>query len=297
MTLIASISDDKTCRIWDVDTGECLKVLEGHTSKVTCVSFNYDNTKIITGSYDKTCKIWDVDTCECLYTLIGHTEGITSVCFSPDNTKIITGSFDKTCKIWSSEYDILNTILVDTSIHIVLFNYDGSKILISKVNEIDIYTDDGIFLLNRITIYKGQFCKVSFIPNEDKIIGLTSDLFLKIWDICTGEKLISYKIISSDIRFSGISNNSDVLAVPRLKNLIKICFLNSEKIYHFDNLEFNEYCLTVISVSSDLICIGTSNNVIKLIDLKTHELLHTLEGHTDCITAIVFSYEEFGSYI
>lgn len=252
---------------------------------------------IIRISFDKTCRICDVDTGECLYTLTGHTAAITSVSFSPDNTKIITGSFDKTCKIWSNEYELLNTILVDSNIHIVLFNYDGSKILLSKSDEIEIYSDDGIFLLNKITIYKGQFCKVSFIPNEDKIITLTSDLFLKIWDIRTGEKLISYKIISSDILFSGISNNSDVLALQRLKNLIKICFLNSEKIYRFDYLEINECCLNFISVSSDVICIGTTNNVIKIIDLETHELLDTLEGHTNIITGIIFSYQENGSYI
>lgn len=47
MTLIASISDDKTCRIWDVNTGECLKVLVGHSSKINSVSFSHDNTNII----------------------------------------------------------------------------------------------------------------------------------------------------------------------------------------------------------------------------------------------------------
>ena len=30
---VVSGSDDKTVRVWDVETGECLKVMEGHTNE------------------------------------------------------------------------------------------------------------------------------------------------------------------------------------------------------------------------------------------------------------------------
>jgi len=33
-SLIISASKDETIRIWDVETGDCLKVLEGHTGTV-----------------------------------------------------------------------------------------------------------------------------------------------------------------------------------------------------------------------------------------------------------------------
>jgi WD40 repeat protein len=53
--LIISGSNDRTIRIWDLESERCLKILKGHTNSVSSV-FVYDN-KIISGSVDKTIRI------------------------------------------------------------------------------------------------------------------------------------------------------------------------------------------------------------------------------------------------
>ena len=70
-TKFASGSDDKTVKLWDVTSGECLKTLEGHSWTVTSVSFSPDGTKVASGSNDNTVKLWDVTSGECLKTLEG----------------------------------------------------------------------------------------------------------------------------------------------------------------------------------------------------------------------------------
>ncbi|MEE1097710.1 MAG: hypothetical protein U0K83_05205, partial [Bacteroidales bacterium] len=57
-TKIISGSGDKTIKIWDANTGQCLQTLEGHKYSVNSVAFSHDGTKIISGSVDKTIKIW-----------------------------------------------------------------------------------------------------------------------------------------------------------------------------------------------------------------------------------------------
>ena len=49
---------DNTIKIWDANTGACLKTLEGHTDEVYSVAYSPDGTKIISCSYDTTIKIW-----------------------------------------------------------------------------------------------------------------------------------------------------------------------------------------------------------------------------------------------
>jgi WD40 repeat protein len=92
--LIASGSIDRTVRLWDVDTGMCLRVLnlKGHSSSVGCVSECYSGIGsgrrlIASGSDDETVRVWDVDTGECVRVLSGHCNLVTSV-----STGIVDGS-------------------------------------------------------------------------------------------------------------------------------------------------------------------------------------------------------------
>ena len=48
-------SYDKTVKVWDLKTGECQLTLRGHTAAVLCVQF--DDQKIVSGSYDKKIKV------------------------------------------------------------------------------------------------------------------------------------------------------------------------------------------------------------------------------------------------
>lgn len=66
---IASGSDDNTVRIWDMATGQCLKILQGHTNVVESVAFSPSGQFIVSGSQDESIKLWNTYTGECLKTL------------------------------------------------------------------------------------------------------------------------------------------------------------------------------------------------------------------------------------
>ena len=57
-TTVMTASSDKTCRIWDTQTGACRQALEGHTDEIFSCAFNYEGDFVITGSKDNTCRIW-----------------------------------------------------------------------------------------------------------------------------------------------------------------------------------------------------------------------------------------------
>jgi F-box/WD-40 domain protein MET30 len=89
-------SYDRTARIWNLETGEEIRCIKGHTRAVRTLQF--DEVKLVTGSMDHTLRIWNWRTGECISTLEGHTEGV--ICLNFDSTLLASGSIDTTIKVW-----------------------------------------------------------------------------------------------------------------------------------------------------------------------------------------------------
>ena len=90
---------DKTVRVWDVATKECVATLEGHTNSVNAVCGLGDGSRIASGSSDKTVRVWDVATKECVATLEGHTNYVWAVCGLGDG-RASRAAADKTVRVW-----------------------------------------------------------------------------------------------------------------------------------------------------------------------------------------------------
>ncbi len=84
-TSLASGSGDKTIKLWNTNTGQCVSTLSGHSHWVMSVAWDNDGTKLVSGSYDETVRIWSVssaDTFEPVSTLSGHSRYVTTVSYA-----------------------------------------------------------------------------------------------------------------------------------------------------------------------------------------------------------------------
>ncbi|UKZ48115.1 hypothetical protein TrVGV298_002351 [Trichoderma virens] len=97
---LASASYDKTVKIWDSATGQCISTLEGHTDVVNSVTWSCNSTRVASASSDKTVKIWDLRTSQCISTLKGHSNRVNSVTWSSNAARIVSASDDRRLKIW-----------------------------------------------------------------------------------------------------------------------------------------------------------------------------------------------------
>jgi WD40 repeat protein len=103
---IATGSEDRTARVWDVQTGKLAATFQGHTDRVESVAFSPDGQRLLTASYDDTARVWDVQTGQELLALKG-TGVVTDVsarlpvAYSPDGRYVLTGrSKDNAARVW-----------------------------------------------------------------------------------------------------------------------------------------------------------------------------------------------------
>ncbi|MFB8795806.1 MAG: AAA-like domain-containing protein [Microcoleus sp.] len=102
--LIASVSEDKTAKLWSRD-GKLLHTLKGHDSGIWSVAFSPDSQTIATGSNDGIIKLWKSDG-TFLANLIGHSAGVKGLAFAPDGKTLASASEDKTVILWNLEQSV-----------------------------------------------------------------------------------------------------------------------------------------------------------------------------------------------
>ena len=257
------ISKDKerggSVRLWDVETGNLLKTLKGHKSRVTSVSFSSDSRRIVSGSWDKTVRLWDVETGNLLKTLKGHKSRVTSVSFSSDSRRIVSGSWDKTVRLWDVETgNLLKTLKGHKSrVTSVSFSPDG-KTLASGSWDNTVRLWDAIKSRHRLwgaikgrplkTLrgHTGWVLSVSFSPDGKTLASGGADGTVRLWNADTG-------------------------------NLLKTLPGHAEGVV---NVSFSPDGKTLAS--------GSVDGSVWLWDADTGNLLKTFEGHNGNIESVSF---------
>lgn len=95
--LVVSGGCDKQLRVWDVRSGYCIYVLEGHTSTIRCLRVLHNRPIAVSGSRDATLRVWDVQRGKLLRTLTGHEESVR--CMDVYGNQVVSGSYDANCRV------------------------------------------------------------------------------------------------------------------------------------------------------------------------------------------------------
>lgn len=91
---------DSTIRIWDSNTGQELRLLEGHQSSVFSVHYSTSGQMLVSGSFDGTVKLWETASGQTITTWKGHRGAVQAVCLAPDGRLACSGSTDTTALLW-----------------------------------------------------------------------------------------------------------------------------------------------------------------------------------------------------
>ena len=300
--ILASGGGDRTIKIWDVNSGQCLQTLTGHKQRVRSVAFSPDGNKLASGSGDHTIRLWDYEQGQCTKTLHGHSSRLGALAFSPDGNMLASGGEDRAIKLWDvNTSKCLKTWQGYASwIQSVAFSPDGTMLASGSENRkielwhLDSDRDNRAIAQseNRKDIilgHQGWVCAVDFSPDGNLLVSASSDYSIKVWDIKTKKCLNTLRGHTRWIRTVAFSPDGKQLVSGSGDYTIKLWDVKTGDCLKTWHGHTGWIWSVVFSPDGNLIASGSEDKTIRLWDLRTDKLKIILDKHKSWVQSVTFS--------
>jgi WD40 repeat protein len=202
---------DLVIRKFDIRTKECVSIMRGHKSGITCLILSKDGKYLYSGSSDNTIIKWDLITNSPLFHLKKHTQRITCMVTDHDEKFLYSGSGDSTIIKWNlSTQSVVKIYNLHTdSLVNILITLDG-KYLYSRSD------DDCIIKTNLEKIEYDRLLTSNDIE-EHTVSGLPlpeyceNDLYFNLIIKCSNTTYYDLKKLIANGAFYYFSDSSSLL--------------------------------------------------------------------------------------
>jgi WD40 repeat protein len=333
-----SAAQDETCSVllaglisgavtaWNVDTGQFLCQLFGHTSQVTQLCMLSGGCVAVSGSVDSTVRVWNLKSGQIKFVFQYHHEEITclAVCESAKGGFAVSGSSDKSLRKWCFQTGKCTAIMeghTKTVKDVSIMPGGNACISASLDCSLRVWNlNSGICCKVLKGHEDGVWCVTLTASGSVAVSGSKDDL-LKVWEISTGECIQTLEGHSSWISCVATSKYGKWVVSGSNDKLVKVWNIQkAQKVSQMDRHNSQPTCITasnraIISGASDGIkvwslkghclntlpspasCIALTSNgrylisggidkLMKIWDIEKGCLLHSLRGHKGIITAL-----------
>jgi WD40 repeat protein len=88
-------------RLWDSETGECLKVYRGHKDTVRSVVWSPDQHYVLSASHDRSVRIWESGKERSIHILEGHGQCVVNAVWTLDGKGILSCDSSGGLRSWA----------------------------------------------------------------------------------------------------------------------------------------------------------------------------------------------------
>lgn len=248
-------SDSAAVQLWNMQTGQCIRLFQGHTNQVWSVILSADGKRALSGSWDNTARLWEVKTGRCLRVLQGHTDAVWCIAWSPDEDYALSGGSDHTVRIWDL-----------------------------KTGRCE----------HTFRAHTSEVRSVAWSADQRRVLSASADRTLRLWDRLTGRCLrvleghtdiVFSSSWSADQRrvFSGSGRDDRSARLWELEHGKCLGIFGGHTGY-----------INSVALSKDERhgLTGDENGHIYLWDLKTGHCLSALDGHQDDVRTVIWSQDQ-----
>jgi WD40 repeat protein len=253
---VISASQDRTLKIWDLQSGYALATLEGHTDWVNACAVTPDGRRVVSASHDRTLKTWDLESGRQLATLEGHAFWVSGCAVTPDGRSVVSASQDGTLKVWDLESGRVLATLEGhaTGMNGCAVTPDGRSVVsASQDGTLKVWDLESGRVLATLKGHAGGVMACAVTPDGRRVVSASQDRLLKVWDLESGRELVT-------------------LEDPRLRQ---------RRAREFPACAVTACAVTACAVTPDgrRVVSASQDGELKVWDLDSGELFAILRGH------------------
>jgi WD40 repeat protein len=287
-----SACDDRTLKVWDLETGRELRTLAGHSSFVSGVAVSPDGRRAVSTSDDHTLKVWDLETGRELRTLAGHSGGVNGVAVSPDGRRAVSASDDHTLKVWDLETGRELRTLAGHSggVNGVAVSPDGRwAVSASRDQTLKVWDLETWNELRTLAGHSGWVSGVAVSPHGRRAVSASHDETLKVWDLETGSELRTLAGHSSGVLAVAVSPDGRRAVSASRDQTLKVWDLETGE--ELCTLAGHSGWVNGVTVSPDgrPAVSASSDQTLKVWDLETGREFPTVAGHSGGVLGVAVS--------
>jgi predicted Zn finger-like uncharacterized protein len=247
---LLSGSADRTLKLWEVSTGQCLRTFQGHREWVTSVCLSADGLLALSGSADKTLKLWQVATGLCLRTLVGHTNWVLAVALSADGRHALSGDGDSSLRLW------------DLGLGKCLRTFEG---------------------------HRGPVLSVSLSADGRWALSGSRDTTLKVWEVDSGQCVRTFTGHSDKVHAAVLSLDGQYALSGSGDRTLKWWEVATGRCLRTLEGHAGGVLAVTLSADGRRAISGGGDRIVKFWRLGLGQALCTLEGHTGTVNSVCLS--------
>jgi WD40 repeat protein len=265
---VISGSGDQKLRVWDLKTGQTLRILEGHTGRVRAVAVTPDGRRAVSGARDNRLRVWDLESGQTLRTLEGHTDDVNAVAVTPDSCRAVSGSDDRTLRLWDLESgQTIRTLEGHTEgVWTVTIMPNGQCALSgARDNTLRLWDLESGQTIRLLEAGPADVSAVAITPDGRCALSGARDSTLRVWDLETGQTIHTLE-----------GHQSKILAVTVIPNSRRAISASGSQ-----------------SGTTRYAFLPSGDFTLRVWDLATGQTIHTLDGHTKNVNAVAVTLDGY----
>jgi WD40 repeat protein len=292
--LISAGVDDQYIKIWDLDSGICLKSWQSSAS-IYRIALSADDRTLACSGENGSLLLWDVRTGKLLKELIGHVGHVIGVAFQPQGTLLASSSFDSIVKLWDvTTGECIHTLTDHTQlVWSVAFNALGTQLVSTSFDTlVKLWDVETGCCLQTIQAHSRAAVEGLFSPDGQFIVSSSQDLTVRIWAAVHPDDWQCIKVLQghqNSVWSIALNSTGTILISSDHDGVLKFWDVESWQCIKTIS-SIPKACRTIAFYpETDLLVSGGEDSQIRVWNFETAKCLKTIPAHNAAIWNIKFN--------